>query len=77
MTWRPRGLRNPYNIQIIEPVPKGADPTAFTAWEACAEAIIKDLLNSPDCFYTNSAQIADFCKKHKGWLVFIPDEKGA
>ena len=37
---RPFNWKNPNNILIIEPVSKGSDPTAYTAFENGADALL-------------------------------------
>ena len=41
--WRPGEWGNPYNILIINPIPENADSTAFTAFEAGADALLEAL----------------------------------
>ena len=41
MKWRPSGWVNPNKILTINPVPEGSDPTAFTAYEEGADAMLK------------------------------------
>jgi len=41
MKWRPSGWVNPNKVSVINPVPEGSDPTAFTAYEEGADAMLK------------------------------------
>ena len=36
-------IKNLYLISVVSPIPKGADPTAFSAFEACRKAVLKAL----------------------------------
>ena len=53
MTWRPDGWINPNNVSVINPVPEGSDPTAFTAYEAGADAMLEGLKKAPRATRSN------------------------
>lgn len=56
--WRPKGWNNPNRIVFVQGSENG-DPTAFSAYEAGADAILEALGKSS--------------LKGKGIIVFIPD----
>lgn len=68
MKWRPEGLVNPYPIEIIGPIPEKASPTAFTAWEACADAFVEALRKSG-----YHIEKGVYLAQQGGTWVFIPD----
>ncbi len=69
--WRPKGWRNPYRIEIVNSS-LGGDSTAFSAYEAGADAILEELrkLGVDNATYIHGANLVS----PKGKWVFIPDE---
>jgi len=42
-SFRPKGFVNPYKISVVNPIPAGSEPTAFSAFEAGADAMLEAL----------------------------------
>ena len=73
--YRPLGWRNPNKILIINPVPKGSDPTAFTAYEEGADAMLEALGKLPEACMLTKALILKGLHSGKTYrAILIPDE---
>ena len=88
MYYRPDGWVNPNKILIINPVPEGSDPTAYTAFEEGADAMYqpaydkgkadgkKELLESLRAEGRDVHETYPHSTEN-GTIVFIPDVEEA